>query len=411
MLELYQRIANAATTLNGSLAFANEWNFFTGDPTTDFDNLVSTGPHAGTSTAFNTGVELRTMYKHLLDSAPVEGRTVLWASDSGLVIATAQYLSAGFFGLDWEASADLHVVSEAPDLGADSLTPGKTCFNHADGAYDDGYRDVAIGISQFKHSYLGTIRESMSKENSDFPLSLDEIYTMQEICGFETIALGRSKWCDVFDNEEWASFEYARDLLHFYQSGPGNPYGATMGWPWLNATANLLLDGPDKGSLFFSLWVECHLKYSSLPPLTQSSVHDASVVSLLAALDLLPQTPHLPTSHIMTNRTWRMSDVVPMGGRIIFERLACPATQRCWTNAPLYPNHIYCEPIRIDHFVRINVNDAIIAVPGCDAGPGGSCELSSFLEMVARRGVEVGDFAEVCGLPGDAARAITFLHQ
>ena len=36
---------------------------------------------------------------------------------------------------------------------------------------------------------------------------------------------------------------------------PGNPYGPALGWLWLNATANLLAEGPSAGPLFFSLYV------------------------------------------------------------------------------------------------------------------------------------------------------------
>jgi acid phosphatase len=78
---------------------------------------------------------------------------------------------------------------------------------------------------------------------------------MQLLCGFETIAKGSSPWCDVFTKDEWEGFEYARDIIHYYRAGPGNPYSASMGWLWLNVTANLLREGPSSGPLFFSLYV------------------------------------------------------------------------------------------------------------------------------------------------------------
>lgn len=141
------------------------------------------------------------------------------------------------------------------------------------------------------------------------------------------------------------------------------------------------------------------------------SVHDGDIVPLLAALDLFPQSPDLPTTHVLANRTWRTSQVTPMGGRIIFERLACPVRQNCWSNAPLYPNHVYCEPPKDDFFVRVNVNDAIVAIPGCNEGPGRSCALEDFARRAKKRGDEIGDFGTICGLSEDAAKRITFLHQ
>ena len=102
MLELYHRIKDSNVTLKGDLAFVNEWDFFTTEPAEHFESLVSTGPYAGTLEAFETGVKLRTRYKHLLDEALEQKATAFWASDSGRVIDTARYFAAGFFGIDWQ---------------------------------------------------------------------------------------------------------------------------------------------------------------------------------------------------------------------------------------------------------------------------------------------------------------------
>lgn len=393
MLELYQRIQHSPYPLNGSLAFANEWNFLTHDPAAHFESLVSTGPYAGTLEAFGTGVKLRTRYRDLLDRAIGRGKVNYWASGSHRVQETARYFGTGFFGIDTEKFADLVVIPETPARGADTLTPGDTCLNYANNVDDHGHDYGARQLARWRSNYLPGIIKRFLQDSPELPFTEDEVYAMQELCGFETIAKGSSQWCGVFSHEEWTSFEYARDLLHYYRAGPGNPYGATMGWLWLNTTAGLLRSGNALGELFFSF------------------VHDGDIVPMLAAMDLFPQEPELPTSHVLHNRTWRTSDVVPMGGRVILERLACPAPRRCWDNAPFYPNHIYCEEDRDDMYVRVNVNDGIVAIPDCDEGPGASCELEKFSERVKKTGEEVGDFAKVCGLPNDAPKSITFLHQ
>jgi hypothetical protein len=46
---------------------------------------------------------------------------------------------------------------------------------------------------------------------------------MQEMCGFEIMVRGMSKWCDVFTQAEWLGFEYARDVLHYYRAGSVSP--------------------------------------------------------------------------------------------------------------------------------------------------------------------------------------------
>ncbi|KAK3648967.1 hypothetical protein LTR56_007099 [Elasticomyces elasticus] len=395
MLELFQHIQHANVTLQGDLDFANDWDFFMRD-LEHLENLVATGPNAGTLGAFETGVKLRTRYEHLLEEALSRNQTNFWASDSKRVRETAGYFGAGFFGLDWRDTARLHVISEAEDRGGDTLTPGKTCFKYANNADGHGH---AYGVriwSQWRESYMPAIVERLSRTGIRF--SESEVYSMQELCGFELIAKGSSKWCDVFTHEEWEQFEYARDVLHYYRTGPGTPYSATMGWLWLNATADLLREGAaEAGPLFFSF------------------VHDGDIIPMLAALDLLPDQVDLPVSHLPANRTFRTSDIVPMGGRIIFERLACPAAQACWNKADYgYPNMVFCEPYdagKEDYFVRINVNDGIMALAGCDSGPGGSCPLAEFMQRAKERGDYAGDFRKTCGLPKDAKGGISFLHQ
>lgn len=250
---MYNRIQLANTRLNGSLAFANDWDFFIPDLSSHLENLVSTGPYAGTLEAFATGVKLRTRYMSLLDQALQRGKPTYWASGSRRVEETARYFGTGFFGIDWEKRARLEVIPETEGMAADTLTPGDTCVHYANNVNDQGHDYGARMLSIFRAAYLPAIAKRLADYNPHFLFSNDEIYTMQEICGFETLAKGSSPWCEVFTHEEWESFEYARDVIHYYRAGPGNPYGATMGWLWLNATANLLREGSEAGELFFSL--------------------------------------------------------------------------------------------------------------------------------------------------------------
>ena len=151
---------------------------------------------------------------------------------------------------------------------------------------------------------------------------------------------------------------------------------------------------------------------------------------MLAALDIMPSPSLLPVTHREKSRKWRTSDVVPMSGRIIFERLACfsdneNSDQRGATGQKtrlLKHSHEsrqhHLQQSQLDNlaqnatFIRININDGIVALPSCsNSGPGSSCPLEEFLAHVRRRGEEVGDFRELCGLGPGAPDRITFLHQ
>jgi acid phosphatase len=116
---------------------------------------------------------------------------------------------------------------------------------------------------------------------------------------------------------------------------------------------------------------------------------------MVTALDVINDAEHLPITQIAHNRRWRKSQVSPMGGRIIFELLSCRA------DAQAIP----------EKFVRLNINDGITAIPDCDSGPGNSCPLAEFAARTKKKGEEVGDFRELCGLDEDAAGRITFLDQ
>jgi acid phosphatase len=210
-----------------------------------------------------------------------------------------------------------------------------------------------------------------------------EIYGMMEMCGFEILVKGVSPWCDVFTRQEWLEFEYARDLLHYYRAGPGNKFGALMGWLWLNATLSLMSD-PSSKDVYFSF------------------VHDGDIVPALAALGVFNEPPgnrELPTNRVKADRTWRTSDVVPMGGRLIFERITCETGEDGKQQAVrLFVNDALVDLSSIPHTVAFSEADGAISMP-------------SFQAMLSLKGSELGDFRQACGLGDDAPDRIQFLHQ
>lgn len=196
---------------------------------------------------------MRSRYWKLLLPPKRGKRLTLWASDSRRVVESAEYFANGLWGLDWSSKhAELRIISETSKPGADTLTPGRTCLAYRHDTalgHDYGYRQ----LSSFRDSYLPSIINRLGRENPQINLTNSDVYSMQEMCGFETLVRGSSPWCEAFTHEEWLNFEYARDVLHYYRAGPGNRYAPTMGWLWLNATSNLLKEGSSAGAAFFSL--------------------------------------------------------------------------------------------------------------------------------------------------------------
>ncbi|KAI5197755.1 phosphoglycerate mutase-like protein [Aureobasidium subglaciale] len=388
MVSLHNHLRTLDFDLEGDLAFFKNWTYFMPD-TNDIGQLIPTGPYAGTLGAFQAGVDLRTRYPDLRATAIAQNQTNFWAAGSRRVIETAKLFAGGFWGVDWEHElAKMHTIPESSNRGADTLTTGSTCKAARKPENHHGLPEGPHASREWMKIFVPAIIQRLGQQNPRLKLTSHDIHAMQSFCGFDLLARGSSPWCDVFNPDEWRKLEYARDLSHYYRHGPGNKYSAALGFPFLNATTNLLSAGTKNGSLFLSF------------------AHDNNILSLLTALDLFPILEELPTDHVPEDRSWRTSTLIPMGGRVIFERMVY-----CHSNAPLYPNHIYCDPPLDEPYVRIVINDGVVAIPGCDDGPGRSCPLASFERRVMLRGWEVGDFGRLCELEEGSPSKISFLHQ
>lgn len=138
---------------------------------------------------------------------------------------------------------------------------------------------------------------------------------------------------------------------------------------------------------------------------------------MLSALDVFPSLKPLPTAHRDPKRTWRLGQVLPMSGRIIFERLVCsPTYSPAHIRLKIQHHHNQMalhqqQQIKNSTYIRININDGMVPLPNCNSGPGSSCPLDEFLAFVKKRGDEIEDFREICGLGDDAPSRVEFLHQ
>lgn len=284
----------------------------------------------------------------------------------------------GLLGFDWASQASLQIIPETSDLGGNTLTPGDTCLAYRSDkkhGHDYGYTQ----LWKYRDIYLPAISTRLYKENSAIRFRAEEVYVMQEMCGFETLAKGSSPWCNVFSYDEWESFEYARDVLHFYRTGPGNPYSKAMGSLWADATAKLLARGGEEaGRMFLSV------------------AHDGDVLPVMNFLGLF-DGEDMPVTHRKDGRRWKSGQLVPMMGRLIVELMSCGMDGH--------------EGQGVRKFVRIDINDGVTAIPLCQSGPGGSCPLEDFLHLVETRKEEAGSFQNECKLNGSVAEGITFLHQ
>ncbi|THX01009.1 phosphoglycerate mutase-like protein [Aureobasidium pullulans] len=279
MVSLHNRLRTLDFNLQGDLSFFHNWTFFMPQNyTSEIGKLIPTGPYAGTLGAFAAGVSLRTQYPDLQAASLSRNQTNFWAADSHRVVESAKYFAAGFWGIEWRDVARLQVIPETKELGADTLTTGVTCTDYLRPHNPEGRHKGLHKLVEWQKHYIPPIIARMESQTPGLNLTIHEVYSMQQLCSFEILARGSSPWCNIFTEHEWKDFEYARDLLHYYRTGPGNKYSASRGFPFLNATTNILSTGPSAGSVFFSF------------------VHDGDILPLLSTLDLFPSSP-LPTDH------------------------------------------------------------------------------------------------------------------
>ncbi len=125
-----------------------------------------------------------------------------------------------------------------------------------------------------------------------------------------------------------------------------------------------------------------------------SSVPDGDIVPVLAALVIyngynrghnqdggeIAGVSYLPPEELVPDRAWKFSDVVPVGGRVIIERL------QGWKSLLANP----------DASIRVLINHGVVAIS--DHRDDGVLKLAKFEELVREREKAVGGFKGVCGL-------------
>ncbi|KAF7295439.1 Phosphoglycerate mutase-like protein [Mycena indigotica] len=375
---------NNSYTAKGPLAFIPSWTL----PVDDFPHEPLYLTSTGALEAFSLGVELRKRYRFTAGG----GNITIWSAGQQRVVDTATFFGRGYLSqgnyLTQPSSNRAHVFVLPDSVNytfANSLTPSSGCPLYPTG-------DTSAVAGTFRAAYQGQIAARLNKFLEGLTLTASDIGVMQDLCGFQTEIDGDSRFCDVFEEDEWLLYEYAHDLNYYYGSGPGNPFSATVGFPWVKAISDLFTLGPGQTTPGGNI---------TPPPLIMGFTHDNNLPPIISALGLWnSSTPGVyPLSHTTPNplRKFRASYLVAFRGYVALERLACSPTQDITE-----VNHIAgASPQNISTraFVRIRVNNAPVAIPGCATGPGSTCPLDHFTTYIHKTRADVaGDFVERCGL-------------
>ncbi|KAJ3514189.1 hypothetical protein NLJ89_g2508 [Agrocybe chaxingu] len=345
----------ASWNAKGSLDFLNDWTYKLGEELlTPF----------GRQQLYDLGISMRMKYGFLLQNFTEKNTIPVFRTESqDRMLASAMNFAIGFFGYPFDGQYQQSITIEAKGFN-NTLAPYKTCPNASDkskASRGDWY------IARWAEIYLKDAQKRLQKDLDGLDLSIQDVYTMQQLCPYETVALGYSKFCELFTEEEWDGFDYALDLQFWYGSAFGSPVARTQGVGWLqefiarlthtpiqthnSSTNSTLNDNPVTFPLGQSLYVD--------------ATHEVVVLNIITALNLttFAETGPLPYTHIPENRSFKVAELAPFATNLQFQLLECasvPGPQ-----------------------IRIIINDGVApltGIKGCPKQKDGMCPLSTFIE-------------------------------
>lgn len=379
--------------LTGSLAFANDWEYFVPDPGY-YQLEIPNSPYSGLGEAYRTGGEYAVRYGHLWDKTSM---IPFFAGGYARVLETGRYFAHGFTGYNYTDLAAVQVIDETKAAGANSVAPqcspkGEVTSCKADG---DSFNMAAFSMPEFRAA-----AKRLNKENPGLKLDSKDILYLLMGSAFEISARGDSPWLKVFTNEEYVAFEYAMGLFFYCNFGPlSENYGMPIGSVYANATLTLLNQDKQQngGSLFFSF------------------SHDSYITAALAAFGALvaPEDPALDQVDFDFLRYFKISDVVPMGARLTIERLQCnPEAVEAYgsdsdPDSAVAANENFMSVPKTSPYVRLVLNKAVVPYDGCTNGPGWSCPLGDFTDKVRKR-ISKYDYVKDCRIPDSAPQYLDF---
>ncbi|KAH7928511.1 phosphoglycerate mutase-like protein [Leucogyrophana mollusca] len=346
-------------TVSGPLEFLGTWTYKLGA-----EILTPFGREA----LFSNGVAFRVRYGDLLKE--FTDLPVFRTTSEDRMVDSALNFAAGFFEVRTYLE-DYHqeIIIEADGFN-NTLAPYGTCQNsnvESIGYYGDGQAEAWAAI------YLQGALKRLQPMIQGYNLTITDLVDMQELCAYETVALGYSMFCDLFTEEEWEGFEYGLDLNFWYSVGPGNPTSAAMGLGYVQELVARLTQTPITvwNSTTNSTLDSSNVTFPLYQPIFVDATHDTVISNIVTALNFtsLAATGPLPTDHIPPNRSYIVSQIAPFASNLIAQVLSCPAAGE--------PTHI-----------RFILNDAVMpltGIKGCTEDQNGLCPLPSFISGMQER--------------------------
>lgn len=358
MHALFNRLKDSDIDPQGPLAFLKQHPYYMSSDDW-LEQETFSGPYAGIGDVFTFGNILRARYNDLVDP---EKTLPIFTAGQKRVYDSAVLFAEGFTFNEYAQDYHMVVLPETTEWGLNTLTNFHVCPNYDFSHYDS---------SKVTLDYKAVEAARLNRLSPGLNITEEDVYYFCAFCAFEMNAFGSSDFCNALTRQTFIGYEYEMDLDLYYGYGPGYNMSSITGSAYANATAALLADNETDSNLYFSF------------------AHDTDLIRFVTALGIINQDDPLPYDHIEFYKFYSTNGVLPMGARLIHERMSCYNVNDDSTES----------------FVRLFLNDQVAPLPDCSSGPGYSCPLETFLEIIANK---TYDFAAECNMDSSLQQYVSF---
>jgi len=203
-----QKINNATASgfnVTGELQFLAEWTYKLGaEILTPF----------GRSQNFQLGVEYRQLYGELLNNFTEQGALPVFRTQSGdRMVKTAENFAAGFFGVpEYLNQVNIEILVENAPVN-NSGAPSEVCPNA--NVASRGSIGSTVASKFANNAFNATLARLNSQVSGALSFTATDAISMLQLCSYETGALGFSKFCGLFTEDDFINYEYYYDLVRF----------------------------------------------------------------------------------------------------------------------------------------------------------------------------------------------------
>lgn len=312
----------------------------------------------------DSGASFYSRYHNLVDGSEPFVR----AAGQQRVVESAEHFVRGYYDSKGEHDdsqmEDILVIPERENVN--NTLNNKLCPGFQGGSNSDA---TMKNKKAWNNVWVPEIRDRLNSKLPGANLSVDETIFLMDLCPFETVAhddAHPSKFCQLFSNDEWQGYDYFQSIGKWYGYGDGNPLGPTLGVGYVNELISRLTGKPVDDDTSTNSTLDTSPETFPLDrKLYADFSHDNDMTSIYGAMGLYNSTDPLSVTHRTAPREaggYSAAWTVPFAGRMYVEKMQCSSEEGG------------------EEFVRVLMNDRVVALPNCEADALGRCKLGDFVE-------------------------------